>query len=250
MIPTFEAQKEAWSKVPFDEVGYLPSDKLCWIPADELRGMIESMEAVRYYGWRNYQNRWRDVLGLDTTHGKLVLDYGCGTGLEALQYARAGNKVWLADIVASNIALARRVLLYLYDFKPAGMILLDDGSRNELARGPFDIIHSAGVLHHIPHPRYTVELMHRWLKPKGELRLMLYSDVGWRIATDTEPPCDVTSHPAREHFVRFFDAVGGWADWYDRDRLEARFGDLFTVERCEYLSPDDRYLAAVLRRKD
>ena len=79
---------------------------------------------------------------------------------------------------------------------------------------------------------------------------MVYSDVGWWIATDTEPPDDVTTDPSFARFVRFFDSVGDYADWYNLDRLVDRFGDLFDVVRCQYLMPDHRYLGAVLRRKD
>jgi len=116
--------------------------------------------------------------------------------------------------------------------------------------GTVDVIHCVGVLHHIPEPRPVVDAMHRWLAPDGELRLMLYSDNGWRIVTGTEPPDDVTNHPAREKFVRGFDSVGDWADWYDEPKVTRLFGDLFVVDRFRYLTPDWRYIALVLRRKD
>ena len=43
---------------------------------------------------------------------------------------------------------------------------------------------------------------------------------------------------------RFVDLLGSGG------RLVERFGDLFTLERVEYLAPDQRFLAAVLRRKE
>jgi SAM-dependent methyltransferase len=249
-VPSFADQRAAWSRLPVDDRGYLPMWLLATAPAEELAAIAATMEQVRYQGWRNHEGRWRDVLGLDTTHAKTVLDYGCGVGLEALQYAKAGNQVVVADINPEAALIAQR-LLAACGFQAADYAQIMDPPRLESPRPQrtFDVVHMAGVLHHIPHPRPTVELAHRLLKARGELRLMVYSDRAWRNANGTEPPDDVTGHPQLERYVRTMDEVGGWADWYNRARLEQRFGDLFAVTRCERLGPDGQYLAAVLTRK-
>lgn len=217
---------------------------------EQLLELARRMERTRYGGWRNHEGRWRRALGLDDTHGKTVLDYGCGVGVEALQYAKAGNQVVVADLTARGVTLALRVLeVNGYQGQAS---LIREGPRLLRPAWPprsFDVIHCAGVLHHIPDPRPTVELAYRLLKGRGELRLMVYSDRAWRHATGTEPPDDVTGHPQLERYVRTMDEVGGWADWYNRVRLESRFGDLFAIRRCEWLGPDGQYLAAVLTRK-
>jgi len=107
-----------------------------------------------------------------------------------------------------------------------------------------------GVLHHIFQPYPVVRAIHESLINDGELRLMLYSDIAWRIATNTEPPEDVTNNPMRKTFVRTMDGVGEWADWYDADRIEKRFGSLFTIEEFSYITSDDRYCTAILKRKE
>jgi SAM-dependent methyltransferase len=246
-VPSFADQREAWSRLPVDDRGYLHTDQLLAMTDGELLALVADMERVRYQGWRNHQNRWRDTLGLDTTHGKVVLDYGCGVGLEALQYARAGNAVVVADINPAAVTVAGRVLA-AHDLPALDGAVIGDPATLEPSFPArwFDIVHLAGVLHHIPDPRPTVELAHRLLKPNGELRLMVYSDQAWRAAVGTDPPFDVAADPDLGRYVRTMDEVGDWADWYDRKRLEVRFGDLFTVGRCEYLTPDGRYLAAVL----
>ncbi len=248
MIPSFVARSKAWSSPPVDDVGYLLSDELLNWSDDDLNDVIRRMAESRYHGWRNWQNRWRTVLGLDSTRDKDVLDYGCGVGLEALQYAKNDNRVWLADISSSNLRLAERVLA-LNGHHAEGRILL----KEQLVYQPrrFDVIHCAGVLHHIPEPKPVVETMASWLRPNGELRLMVYSDEAWRIATKTEPP---TIHPTEfdpsfRLYWTHWDPIGGYAEWYDCDRLEQWFGEWFTVKRCEPLTKHSEYLGAVLVKR-
>lgn len=249
------AHVQAWSRPPVDDVGYLPAASLLARPDSELRALIAQMRRTRYTGWRNYGGLWRDVLGLDTTVDRDVLDFGCGVGVEALEYARAGNRVALADISGDNLQLASRVLqLHAAELTHMPTINLhlvgDQPPYLDCPSASFDVFHASGVLHHIPWARQIMERAHGLLRPGGEARLMLYSDEGWRLATGTEPPGDVTTHPMFDRFVRAFDQVGSYADWYSKQRLTDRFGDLFDVERCEYLTPNRRYLAAVLRRRE
>lgn len=253
----WDSHVAAWSSPPVDDVGYLPSADLLRVSDVELRTLVERMRTTRYTGWRNHNGLWRDVMGLDTTTGKDVLDFGCGVGVEALELARAGNRMALADISGENIQLAARVLyLYRDEVVNAGgalhtvYMVTDRPPFIDCPPAGFDVFHASGVLHHIRWPRAIMERAHEILRPGGEVRLMVYSDEGWRLATGTEPPDDVTAHPQFERFVRYFDQVGDYADWYSRQRLVDRFGDLFDVVRCEYLTPNRRYLAAVLHRKD
>jgi SAM-dependent methyltransferase len=251
-VPSFGAARAEWARLPVDDVGYLEAAALLHLPDSELFDLVIRMERTRYDqgGYRNWRGLWREVLGLDATHNQRVLDYGCGVGVEALQYARAGNRVWLADLTAEAVELAARVLR-LHGYTAADLSVIDDRPPYVwfADRPPFDVVHMSGVLHHIWKPRPVVERAWRWLAPHGELRLMVYSDVGWRVATASRPPEEVTGDPGFTAYVRFMDSVGCYADWYSADRLTERFGDLFTLERCEYLTPDRRFLAAVLRRR-
>lgn len=255
MSSFLERQREAWSRPPVDDVGYLPAADLAAKPDAELRALVERMRTARYTGWRNHLGLWRDLMGLDDLGGKDILDFGCGTGVEALELALAGNRVTLADISPDNFHLAARILqLYAGDLthmSTLGLRLVwDESPYIKDEPGSYDVFHCNGVLHHIPWARQIMERAHTLLRPGGVARLMLYSDHGWIQATGTEPPEDVTTDPNFEQFIRYFDHVGEYADWYNRDRLEARFGDLFTIERCEDITPTGQYLAAVLRKKE
>jgi SAM-dependent methyltransferase len=236
-----------WSSPPVDEIGYIASTKLLKLRADDLLDLVRQMEESRYMGWRNWENRWREVLGLDTTEDKVVLDYGCGVGIEALQYARTGNDVIVADISRENVRLAMRIL-DLEGFQVGSFQITEDHLMNFMF-APFDVIHCAGVLHHIPDPIPVVEEMAEHLAPNGELRLMLYSDEAWRIACDTEPPEVVTDDPRFDRYWSHWDPVGGYADWYDEQRLYERFGGLFSIERYEPLTENGAYVGAVLVKR-
>lgn len=244
--PDFRDQQKAWSSPPVDNVGYLSSAELLTLSDEALKNLVRNFEEVRYRGERNRDNIWRDTLGLDSTTNCDVLDYGCGTGVESLQYAKAGNRVWVADIAPTNVELACRVArIHGYTAKPLHI----KGARPFIATSQrFDVIHCSGVLHHIPDPKPVMKRFSELLKPKGEVRLMLYSDIAWRKWTETDPPEEVSTHPEFERFVRAMDSVGAWADWYDRDRLERRFGDIFIVDKVEYMMADKTFLAATLRR--
>ena len=241
------AQREAWSAVPVDDVGYLPSADLLAMGDDELRSLITRMEQARYAGWRNHDGLWMAAMRLDEAAGLEVLDFGCGTGLEALQYAKAGARVTVADINEENARLAARVL-EVFGYQAQDVITLAPDGPLIPFRVIFDVVNMSGVLHHIPEPVHVVAEVASWLQP-GELRLMVYSDAGWRDITKTEPPDDVTNHPQRSQFVRHFDAVGDWADWYDEARLRARFGEWFDVRDVRYITPSGHFLTARLVRR-
>lgn len=240
-----------WDAPPVDDVGYIPSRDLLAMSDGELRVVVEGMRLRRYTGWRNHNGRWRDLMGLDELEDKDILDFGCGVGLETMELARRGNRMTAADIHQDNVWLAQRVCR-LYGQQAYGQLLPADPPYPPLypaTGGMFDVFYASGSLHHCRHPVAVMRHAHRLLRPGGEARLMLYSDIGWRLATGTPPPLDVANHPAFLRFLRYFDAVGDWAEWYSRGRLQQRFGQWFEIERFGYLTPDDRFCAAVLRRK-
>jgi SAM-dependent methyltransferase len=244
---TFTAQKVAWSRPPVDDVGYLSSEDLLSYSDEDLRQLVENMEQTRYTGWRSYDGQWRKLFHLDEPGDALVLDYGCGVGIEALQYAKMGYRVILADIVAANIKLASRIL-GLYGYEPEARLQLRKTPPDELYSEPIDIIHCVGVLHHIPNALEVLRAMHGWLADDGELRLMLYSNWAWYDVTGSEAPEDPENHPDFEKFVRGMDGVGDYADWYSLEKLDARYGDLFKMKRWADLTSNLHYLGVVLEK--
>lgn len=228
---TWDSQQEAWQHLPVDDTGYVEPSFLGRMSDAEVRTWAWTFAQCRYLGWRNAGGYWRAHMGLDVKHGR-VLDFGCGYGIEALQYAKAGNAVSVADINQGSLDAASRVLR-VNGFTPEGAYLVrPPGVLTGVPDGSFDLVVMNGVLHHIEDPVPSVAEAHRVLRDGGEFRVMVYTDIGWRLATGTEPPEDVTWHPQRDRFVRWGDEVGDWADWYNAERLEKRFGHLFRL--CEW----------------
>jgi SAM-dependent methyltransferase len=256
-----EGAAAAWRWLPVDDRGYYDAADLLRLSDTELADLINQMEIERYQGWRNQGNWWMDNLlqmekrfGHTTGSGERgdltdarIIDWGCGIGLEALQYARAGADVYLADINEINVALAARVVSLMHGPEAIGgriVIGRDDFAGNAFAL--FDIIHCVGVLHHIRYPQKTLEQMHALLRPHGELRLMLYSDLAWEQATGTGVE-ECFDDALRQEFITKMDfAAVPWSDWYDQEKLERAAGEAWHVARCVYLEPDMRFLAAIL----
>jgi 2-polyprenyl-3-methyl-5-hydroxy-6-metoxy-1,4-benzoquinol methylase len=167
-------QRLPWNFIPADGIGYVNSEDFLTWPDGVVLHFIRTFETHRYQSWRNFNNLWRSTLGLDSTHGKRVKDFGCGFGIEALQFAKSGNEVLLSDIFPSNVQAAERVLR-LSGYTPA-------------PDGPVDVFYSNGVLHHSPQMRELLEKEVANLNPGGEVRLLLYSDRAWILTTATRVP--------------------------------------------------------------
>jgi SAM-dependent methyltransferase len=210
-----------WERLPVDDQGYVDPAEILKLNRRDLRRWVRRFEQVRYGGWRNHDNLWRSTLGLDTTQGKQIIDYGCGYGIEALQFARRGNRMRLFDLTVPGLQAARRVLAaHRYDCR----VHLIDGQLPEA-----DIFYANGVLHHFPE---GMQVLRR--APCAEARLMLYSDRAHELF-------------GGPGFVRAMDEVGDYADWYSPQKLQ-REARGWTLQEATYITPDGRYLTARLVR--
>lgn len=83
------------------------------------------------------------VLAAGKLAGKTVLEFGCGTGTNAVELARRGFLVTAADIAEPAIRMARdkaRAAAVTVDFRVADVLKDDLG-------GPYDILFDRGVYH-------------------------------------------------------------------------------------------------------
>lgn len=251
---SFDQQVEEWRRVPIEGVGYIDLAGLADVSDEELWRVAAVAAKNRYDDGRNPDGVWRKLLGLDSTESKHVLDFGCGFGLESLQFAKSGNSLTLVDINESSVRVAGRMIT-AHGFGSsilATCVATDQKPYFESPSGLVDVFYCAGVLHHIPYPREILLRAVELLAPGGEIRLMLYTDKAWEGATgEPAPPVDddTSANPLAPKFRATFDSVGRWADWYNKARLEHRFGDFLDVVSYDNLNLNGVYAAATLRPK-
>jgi SAM-dependent methyltransferase len=107
-------------------------------------------------------------------HGETILDYGCGIGIDAIDYLKRGNSVTLVDIIPMNVDMAtRRFQEKGYTVKG---ILLKSSWDIPLPSDSFDLIHSDGVLMCIPQVDRVMLEFYRLCKSGGMIKIMLYTE--------------------------------------------------------------------------
>jgi SAM-dependent methyltransferase len=211
--------ESAWARLPVDDVGYLRPELFHGRSDAWVKKWVRRFEATRYGGWRNHGGLWRSTLGLDTTRGRRIIDWGCGFGIEALQYARLGNRITLSDLTREGLAAAERVLaVHGFDCEIAGETLPEA-----------DIFYANGSLHHCPEAADVLETA-----PCPEARLMVYSDRAF------------AAHGS--NLVRAMDEVGSYADWYSPDKLDA-LAPSWRLRESHYITQNGFYLTAILDRE-
>ncbi len=108
--------------------------------------------------------------------GKKVLEIGCGIGTETINFARAGAVVTAIDLSGKSVEITKK----RFDIYGLNARLIH-GNAEELDKclgaEKFDLIWSHGVIHHSPHPEKIIEQCKNFLRPDGELRIMLYAKI-------------------------------------------------------------------------
>lgn len=121
------------------------------------------------YGLQDYM---QDCFCFDSFKNKMVLDIGCGSGIDALEFARNGAIVTAIDITDNGVALTKQ------HSKEAGIpmiVMKCAGDKVPYPDESFDCIYSYGVLHHIPNVNGVMREIYRLLKPGGTVMAMVYN---------------------------------------------------------------------------
>lgn len=101
--------------------------------------------------------------------GERVLEIGCGTGCDLLQFALHGAHAIGVDITPRHLELAQRRVRSL------ATVLQADGRNLPFPDGSFDYIYSHGVLHHTDEPRRVIQEIFRVLRPGGRFNVHVYA---------------------------------------------------------------------------
>jgi SAM-dependent methyltransferase len=129
-----------------------------------------------------YRQRYphADFRHLDTVAVPEILVAGCGTGINLLMTI-GGYKAWrvtAVDLSRASLAYAKRHLatLGVPDIRLLQADILDLGALPQT----FDIIESAGVLHHMADPMKGWRILVDKLRPGGVMQICLYSQTARR----------------------------------------------------------------------
>jgi SAM-dependent methyltransferase len=105
----------------------------------------------------------------DRHKGERVLEIGCGTGCDLLQFAAHGAFPVGIDITPEHLRLARERVGNLAEVVPG------DGANIPFVDASFDYVYSHGVLHHVDKPRRMVHEIFRVLRPGGRFSVHVYA---------------------------------------------------------------------------
>lgn len=154
-----------------------------------------------------------------------VLEYGCGGGSDTLSFLRRGNNVYFADIVPGNVAITQnRAAEAGYSSKARG-ILLTASDTIPLKDASVGVVSSHGVIHHIPSPSSVLIELHRVLKPRGMIYIMLYTE---KLRRDLDDEVQRWRAKGLSETEAFGHATDGDGCPYSRYYTDAEGRDLLT----------------------
>jgi len=116
------------------------------------------------------------LVAFDGYRGRMVLEVGCGAGVDLARFARGGATVAGVDLAASAIDLARA------NFEQQGLdgrFEIADAERLPFPANSFDLVYAHGVVQYTVDPRRLVEECRRVLKPGGEAVFQVYNRISW-----------------------------------------------------------------------
>lgn len=137
----------------------------------------DQQDSLDYFHWRNmlYSNYIENmpVSGFDNLD---ILDYGCGPGHDLVGFAYYSKPRRLVGVDVSTTSLSEaktRLELHSDDVE---FIQIDEKTQTlPLEDSSFDLIHSSGVLHHVPDALRILQEFRRIVRPTGKCQIMVYN---------------------------------------------------------------------------
>jgi len=137
------------------------------------------LNSINFKDEFNFQIRPNTLDNINNLDNLNILLAGCGTGKHLININRYKNtKILAIDLSLSSLAYAKRKSDEL-GFKNTDFLRADILELNILDK-KFDIIESAGTLHHMEDPIKGLKILLKLLNPNGLLRLGLYSQIARR----------------------------------------------------------------------
>ncbi len=166
-IPTIDPITEVTSVAVKDQYEDNPYPR--WVNIGILQKSMTMSEITNLAGIRVLSH------GLDSSNQSNVLVAGCGTGQHSIEAAvrYANSNITAIDLSLSSLTFALRQTreLNIENINYLHGDILDLTSWENT----FDVIETTGVLHHMSDPMLGWRILKRCLKPKGLMRVGLYS---------------------------------------------------------------------------
>jgi len=134
-------------------------------------------DSINFFNLRNSEYPgYLDLMPVNNFDNKIILDYGCGPGHDVvgfIEYSKP-KKVVAADISSKILRIAEKRIKFHENSKAVDFIKIDQNLLSSYEDSYFDVINCSGVLHHITDINLVLNEFNRVLKPRGELRVMVY----------------------------------------------------------------------------
>ena len=217
---------------------------------DDERWSYEKKRGFRY-GLQDYMHssfqfdKWKD---------KSVLEIGCGSGIDAMEFARNGALVTATDITENAVRLTMEMA------KEAGFdiqVVKVPANGLPFQNSSFDCCYSFGVLHHIPNISAVMDEIYRVLKPGGQFMGMVYNRdsllfaysifyLHYRDGTDLDELASMYSErnigcPYTKCYTKD-EAKDFFGQWFQNVTVEVKYNTIDTQEQRKVkLGLDDKW---------
>jgi len=164
MAPTLDDVRKYWDSSPcFTRRSKAPKDSKQFMDETEARKFISEPaipEFAEYEKWA----------------GKRVLEIGCGIGIDAVNFARAGADVFAIDLSEESLKIARKRAELAGVEVSFGCV----DAEGQVWNLNSDLVYAFGSIHHSPTPEKIIRNAWINLKRGGTLKLMVYNKYSFK----------------------------------------------------------------------
>lgn len=181
LLMIFSLKGRDFSQVPIEEVRQFWDRRPCNVrhstKTQGSREYFDEVENKKYF----VEPHIPSFAEFETWRGKRVLEVGCGIGTEATNFARHGAILTVVELSPESLELTKKRFA-VYGLT-ANFILGNAEDLDSLLapEEKFDLIWSFGVIHHSPHPEIILKKCKDLLKEDGEIRMMVYSKISYKL---------------------------------------------------------------------
>jgi SAM-dependent methyltransferase len=117
-----------------------------------------------------------EIVNFSGYSDKMVLEIGCGLGLDLARFTAGGAQVQGIDLSETAIWLARQ---HFQQRGLAGSFTMMNGEALDFPDDSFDLIYAHGVLQYTANPQQMISEIYRVMRTGGEAILMVYNRRSW-----------------------------------------------------------------------